>query len=148
MCGLIQMKVVSNRVSELNYLPFRGRVSQNNKDFWYCFGAMGNYFFIVHLTYFCLGWPFFKIFWTPWVLFCGATYTPVLDLWWHLPWISKPGWIPCMCALSLVYNEFLRFISGATPDNLMTASMAADYIPYMHVGEVGFWDLVGRPPAQ
>ena len=28
--------------------------------------------------------------------FCGATDTPVLDFWWHLPWVSKPGWIPCM----------------------------------------------------
>ena len=26
----------------------------------------------------------------------GATNTPVLDFWWRLPWVSKPGWIPCM----------------------------------------------------
>ena len=26
--------------------------------------------------------------------FCGATDTPVLDFWWCLPWVSKPGWIP------------------------------------------------------
>ena len=25
--------------------------------------------------------------------FCGATDNPVLDFWWHLPWVSKPGWI-------------------------------------------------------
>ena len=24
--------------------------------------------------------------------FCGATDTPVLDFWWHLPWVSKPEW--------------------------------------------------------
>ena len=28
--------------------------------------------------------------------FCGATDTPVLDFWLHLPWVSKPGCIPCM----------------------------------------------------
>ena len=28
--------------------------------------------------------------------FRGATDTPVLDFWWRLPWVSKPGWIPCM----------------------------------------------------
>ena len=26
--------------------------------------------------------------------FLGATDTPVLDFWWHLPWVSKPGSIP------------------------------------------------------
>ena len=25
--------------------------------------------------------------------FCGATDTSVLDFWWHLSWVSKPGWI-------------------------------------------------------
>ena len=25
--------------------------------------------------------------------FCGTTDTPVLDLWWRLPWVSKPGWM-------------------------------------------------------
>ena len=28
--------------------------------------------------------------------FRGATDTPVLDFWWCLPWVSKPGWIPSM----------------------------------------------------
>ena len=28
--------------------------------------------------------------------FRGATDTPVLDFWWCLPWVSKPGWIPCL----------------------------------------------------
>ena len=23
-------------------------------------------------------------------------FTPVLDFWWRLSWVSKPGWIPCM----------------------------------------------------
>ena len=25
----------------------------------------------------------------------GATDTPFLDFCWRLPWVSKPGWIPC-----------------------------------------------------
>ena len=25
--------------------------------------------------------------------FCGATDTPVLNFWWRLLWVSKPGWI-------------------------------------------------------
>ena len=25
--------------------------------------------------------------------FCGAADTPILDFWWCLPWVSKPGWI-------------------------------------------------------
>ena len=28
--------------------------------------------------------------------FYGATATPVLKFWWRLPWVSKPGWFPCM----------------------------------------------------
>ena len=27
---------------------------------------------------------------------CGATDTSDLDFWWHLPWVSKPGWIPSL----------------------------------------------------
>ena len=26
--------------------------------------------------------------------FLWGTHTPVLGFWWHLPWVSKPGWIP------------------------------------------------------
>ena len=37
---------------------------------------------------------FKKKIWRTWVLFRGATDTPVLDFWWHLSWVSKPGWIP------------------------------------------------------
>ena len=25
--------------------------------------------------------------------FCGAIHTPILDFWWYLTWVSKPGWI-------------------------------------------------------
>ena len=31
--------------------------------------------------------------------FCEATDNPVLDFWWCLPWVSKPGWTPS-CMLS------------------------------------------------
>ena len=31
--------------------------------------------------------------------FRGATDTPALGLWWRLPWVSKPGFIP-FCVLS------------------------------------------------
>ena len=27
---------------------------------------------------------------------CGDTDTPVLDFWWRLHWVSKPGWIPSL----------------------------------------------------
>ena len=76
--------------------------------------------------------------------FCGATDTPV---WWRLPWVSKPGWIPRLRALLPACNWFLRFTSGETPADLLVASMAASRIPYMHVAEVGYRDLIGRPPA-
>ena len=64
------------------------------------------------------------------------------------PWVSKPAWIPRLHALSPVCNGFLKFTSSVTPANFLTASMAASHIPYMHVAEVGCWDLIGRPPAQ
>ena len=57
--------------------------------------------------------------------FHGATDTPVLDFWWHLPWVSKLGWIPCLCASLPVCNGFLRFTSGVTPADCMEVSMAA-----------------------
>ena len=77
--------------------------------------------------------------------FCGATDTAVLDFWWYLSCVSKTGWIPRLRALSPVCNEFLRFTSGATPADLLAASMAAGHIPYM---PVVCWDSIGRPPAQ
>ena len=74
--------------------------------------------------------------------FCGASDTPVLDFWPCLPWVSKPGWVPCLHALSPVCNEFLRFTTGATPADLLVASMAARHIPYMHVPGVGCQDSI------
>ena len=69
--------------------------------------------------------------------FCRATDTPVLDFWWCLLCVSKLGGIPSLYASSPVSNGFLRFTTGATPADLLTASMAAGRVPYMHVAEVG-----------
>ena len=56
--------------------------------------------------------------------FRGATDTPILDFWWCLLWVSRPGWIPSLCASSPVHSEFLRFTSGVTPANCIEVSMA------------------------
>ena len=82
--------------------------------------------------------------------FCGATDTPVLDFWWRLLWVSKPGWTPHLCASSPAHNGFLRFTSGVTPADLLAASMAAGQVSLhaTYVAEVGCWDSIGRPPAQ
>ena len=63
--------------------------------------------------------------------FCGATDTPVLDFWWCLPWVSKPGWIPHLRALSPVCHEFLRFTSGATPADCIAWQPAAFHTCYI-----------------
>ena len=39
---------------------------------------------------------------------------------------SKSGSIPCLCASSPTYNEFLRFTSSTTPVDLFSASMVAE----------------------
>ena len=54
--------------------------------------------------------------------FLGASDTPVLDFWWRLSWVSKPGWIPFACFLAYV---ILRFTSGATPADCIEVRMAA-----------------------
>ena len=56
--------------------------------------------------------------------FCGATDNPVLDFWWHLSWVSKPGWISCLCAFSPVV--IIRFTSGVTPADCMEVSMVVE----------------------
>ena len=53
-----------------------------------------------------------------------------------------------MHASSPVHNRSLRFTSGATPADLLTASMAAGRVPYMHVAEVGCQDSIERSPTQ
>ena len=65
------------------------------------------------------------------ILFVG----PLIPLFWTsgdvCPRVSKPGWIPRLLAVSPVCNGFLRFTSGATPTDLLTASMVAVRVPYM-----------------
>ena len=65
---------------------------------------------------------FFLIFCRTPILFVG----PLIPLFLTpgLPWISRSGWTSCLHALSTVCNGFLRFTSGATPTNLLAASMA------------------------
>ena len=63
--------------------------------------------------------------------FWGATDTPVLDFWQHLPWVSKPGWIPCLHASSPACHEFLRFTSSVIPADCKEVSMAAGRVQYM-----------------
>ena len=50
--------------------------------------------------------------WRPWDLFCGATDTPILDFRWCLPWVSKRGEIPCLCAFSPVWSSDLPLVWG------------------------------------
>ena len=52
--------------------------------------------------------------------------SPVLDFWWHLPWVSNSGSIPCLCASSLACNGFQKFTFGVTPADLLMASIAAE----------------------
>ena len=54
--------------------------------------------------------------------FRGATDTPVLDFWRRLPWVSKPGRIPRLRALSPACNEFLSFTSGVTPADFLRSA--------------------------
>ena len=43
----------------------------------------------------------------------------VLDFWWCLPWVSKPGWIPHLHVLLPACNGLLRFTSSTTPADLL-----------------------------
>ena len=46
---------------------------------------------------------FFKKFFLRTQVLSWGNWYSFLDLWWHLPWVSKPGWIPC--AFSLVWSS-------------------------------------------
>ena len=82
--------------------------------------------------------------------FRGATDTPVLNFWWRLPWVSRPGWIPHLCALLPACNEFLRFISGATPANCIEVSMAAEpfWSMYLQTCSQALVEVQGLPQAR
>ena len=51
--------------------------------------------------------------------FCGSTENALSDFWWCLPWVSKPGWIPSLACFMTRVDKLFRFISGATPTNLL-----------------------------
>ena len=57
--------------------------------------------------------------------FFGATGAPVLDFWWRLLWVSKPGWVlPYLLFCGGECNvHSLRSTSGTTHANLLVASM-------------------------
>ena len=69
-----------------------------------------------------------------------ATDTPVLDFWRCVLWISYPEWAALLALDSVCDVHYLRFTSGATPTELLTASMVASHCSHMHVSvEVGCW---------
>ena len=47
-------------------------------------------------------------FFVGWRSICGITDYPILDFVWQSPWVLKPGWFYCLCALNL------KVTSGAT----------------------------------
>ena len=53
-------------------------------------------------------------------------YNCIMDFWWCLPWVPKPGRISHLHTLLPVCNAFLRFTSGAKPDDLLMASIVAE----------------------
>ena len=58
--------------------------------------------------------------------FCEATDTCVLDFWWCLLCISKQEWVALFTlGRGICVTHSLTFISGATPADLLAASIAA-----------------------
>ena len=54
----------------------------------------------------------FKKFYKDMSPFCGAIYTPVLDFWWHLLWVSKPEWVLPYSSLAEAVEHGSRAISS------------------------------------
>ena len=59
--------------------------------------------------------------------FCETAGTLVLDSSWCRPWVSKPLWIPKLCALSLACSGFRRLTSGEAPADLLRANIVAKH---------------------
>ena len=55
--------------------------------------------------------------------FCETAGTLVLDSSWCWSWVSKPGWIPKLCALSVACSGFRRLTSGEAPADLLRANI-------------------------
>ena len=72
--------------------------------------------------------------------FWGATGTPVLDFWWHLPWVSKPEWIlPYLLFCGGECNVHSpRSTSGATCADLLVVGSTASHFPTC-ISRCGIW---------
>ena len=66
--------------------------------------------------------------------FRGDIDTPVLDFWWRLPWVSKPGWIPCLRALSPACKSW----DSPLVRHLLVASMVAGCFGFLVTSTLGF----------
>ena len=78
--------------------------------------------------------------------FCGATDTHVLDFWWCLPWVSKPGG-SLACVLPCLH------VADSSDSSRMSASWHQHgsqlHSPHAtYVAEVKFQDSIKTPPAQ
>ena len=61
--------------------------------------------------------------------FSWKTDTPVLDFWWHLPWVSNQGGSHLHASCQ---HYIPKIPLGATPANLLMACMVAGQI--LHAG--------------
>ena len=63
------------------------------------------------------------IFWGHWYPCFGL----LLDFWWYLLWVSMPEWAALFTlGRGVPITHFLRFAFGATPADLLAASIAAE----------------------
>ena len=79
-------------------------------------GATNNHVGVSRRRFLEKQYNFFRIF--------LGTDTPVLDFWWRLTWVSKPGQILCLHTSLPLCNGILRFTSGATPADLLTVRIS------------------------
>ena len=64
-------------------------------------------------------------------------------LWWHILWVSKPEWAALIIlARGIHVTHSLRFTYGATPANLLVASIAAElfFSTYLQAGIGRAWN--------
>ena len=72
--------------------------------------------------------------------FCWATTTPVLDFWWHLPWVSKPGWIhslACFVACMQKNHEIHLWCDTSWP---LGGQLGSQTIPIHVLVNKHWWD--------
>ena len=74
-------------------------------------------------------------------LFVGQL-VPVLDFWWYLSWISKPGWIHHLCASSPVCNGFLWCDICWPLDGKHWSQASFWSTSFSSIGGTGTWDCV------